>query len=172
MTLCLQAQATGGTKPLTKQHEWDVYFLKLARLVSSKSKDLSTKCGCILVRDKAIVSTGYNGLCSGMDYSEEVNIRPYKYLVWEHAERNSIYLAAKNGTATNDCMAYITGPPCSDCARALIQAGIYRVVWPTKHNFIFRMNDPVWKASCEAALNILAECRVHFEEVNIDEEIK
>jgi len=154
---------------MSKQYEWDKYFLQMARLVATKSKDPSTKCGCVLVKNSSVISTGYNGLCRGMEYSDAVNVRPYKYLVYEHAERNSIYLAAKEGHTTDWCRAYITGPPCSDCARALVQAGISAVYWPVKHNFISRMNDEQWKSSCEAALAILTECGVFFKEIEIDE---
>lgn len=149
--------------------DWNKYFLEMARLVASKSKDPSTKCGCVLTLDNAVVSTGYNGLCSGMEYSENVNERPYKYLVYEHAERNSIYLAAKRGSKTEGCKAYITGPPCSDCARALIQAGIKEVIVPVKHNFIERMNDKQWKESCEVAMSLLEKCGIVYWEIDIDE---
>jgi dCMP deaminase len=140
----------------------------MARFVATKSKDKSTKCGCVLVRNKAVISSGYNGLCSGMKYTGKEEERPYKYLVMEHAERNSVFLAAKNGNATGGCIAYITGPPCCDCARALVQAGICQVIVPVKHNFIERINDKQWKDSCSAARDILRECGVEYLEIDID----
>lgn len=156
------------TKWAKKRLEWDKYFLQMARLVALKSKDPSTKCGCVITKENAVITAGYNGLPCGMEYTDAVNVRPYKYLVYEHAERNAIYLAAKNGNSVNYATAYVTGPPCADCARALVQAGIMDVVIPVKHNFVDRMNDPQWKASCEQALNILEECDVDFREVEID----
>jgi len=151
---------------IKKQEEWHKYFLQMARLVSTKSKDESTKCGCVLTKDNAVISTGYNGLCAGMEYSKEVNVRPYKYLVFEHSERNAVYLAAKLGTSLNGSRAYVTGPPCADCARALIQSGVKEVYWPVKHNFITRMDQ--WGESCKASQDIFTKCGVIFKEVEID----
>ena len=149
-----------------KKLEWDKYFLQMARLVSTKSKDQSTKCGCVITKDNAVISTGYNGLCAGMEYTDNVQVRPYKYLVFEHSERNAVYLAAKLGTSLNGSKAYVTGPPCADCARALVQSGVKEVYWPVKHNFITRMDQ--WKESCATSLAIFRECGIHWKEVEID----
>jgi len=110
---------------------WDYYFMKMAELVASKSKDRSTKVGCVIVgsANQDVRSTGYNGFCRYVDDDvEERHERPEKYLWTEHAERNAIYNAARNGVRTDNCIAYTTMFPCSDCARALIQSGIVRVV--------------------------------------------
>ncbi len=151
---------------MSKNYQWQKYFLEMARLVSTKSKDKSTKCGCVLTQDNTVISTGYNGLCSGMDYTPAVDERPYKYMVYEHSERNAIYLAAKKGIATLGARAYVTGPPCADCARALIQSGIKEVYWPRKHNFITRMEQ--WAESLKVSLDIFTQCGVTHEEIEID----
>jgi dCMP deaminase len=110
--------------------DWDSYFTSMANLVASKSKDRSTKVGCVIVGPtNEVRSTGYNGFCRGIDdWVEARHSRPEKYLWAEHAERNAIYNAARNGIRLEDCTLYSTVFPCSDCARGIIQSGIKRVV--------------------------------------------
>lgn len=112
------------------QIRWDYYFMDMATLVASKSKDRSTRVGCVIVGpNHEVRTTGYNGFCRGMnDDVEERHQRPEKYLWSEHAERNAIFNAARNGIRIEDCTAYTTVFPCADCARAMIQSGIVRVV--------------------------------------------
>lgn len=109
---------------------WNDYFMKMADLVASKSKDRSTKVGCVIVGpNHEVRTTGYNGFCRGVDDEVEVrHVRPEKYLWSEHAERNAIYNAARNGIKIEDCTVYSTTFPCADCARGLIQSGIKRIV--------------------------------------------
>lgn len=113
---------------------WDDYFLQMAEFVAQKSKDDSTQVGCVITNEsQAVVSTGYNGFPRGV--REDVDLRharPEKYFWNEHAERNALYNAARMGSRTEGCTAYLAGipriPVCVDCARGLIQAGISRVV--------------------------------------------
>lgn len=109
---------------------WDSYFMEMAELVASKSKDRSTKVGCVIVGpNHEVRTTGYNGFCRGIDDDvDERHERPEKYLWTEHAERNAIYNAARNGIRIEDCTAYTTVFPCADCARSFIQSGVKRVV--------------------------------------------
>lgn len=108
---------------------WDEWFLKLMYLVAEKSKDPKTKIGALLVKDRRIISTGYNGLCRGVnDNVPERLVRPEKYFWFEHAERNSVYAAAYHGISTEGATMYTNGTPCTDCARAVIQAGITKVI--------------------------------------------
>lgn len=110
---------------------WNEFYLTLAIVVSHKSKDRSTKCGCVLVGpDREVRSLGFNGLPRGVFEYEERHERPEKYQWFEHAEPNAIFNAARCGTATRGCTAYVTAMPCSRCASALIQAGIVKVVVP------------------------------------------
>ena len=107
---------------------WHEHFLKVAELIASRSKDPSTKVGCVIVGERHdIRATGYNGLPRGVKDSPQRMVRPLKYLYTEHAERNAIYNAAYVGTPLAGCDAFITWPPCADCARALIQVGIRRI---------------------------------------------
>ena len=79
----------------TTQNEWDDYFLRIAETVSSKSKDPSSKMGCVIVdKNKRVVSVGYNGLIQGADESKmTLSERPMKYYFSIHAEMNSILFA-------------------------------------------------------------------------------
>lgn len=145
---------------------WDEYFIKMAYLVSEKSKDPSTKVGCVMVgQGKQIVSTGYNGLPRGLnDNINERNVKPEKLFWYEHAERNSIYNLALHGGSLMNCIAYITGPPCVDCARALIQVGIKEVVIPKKHVFSEKENS-TWEQSFIKGKEMLIEANVIYREV-------
>lgn len=109
---------------------WDSYFMGMASHIATRSKDRSTKVGCVIVGpDNEIRTTGYNSFPRGInDDAPERHERPEKYLWTEHAERNAIYNAARMGTPLKGCRAYLPWFPCMDCARALVQAGIIEVV--------------------------------------------
>lgn len=110
--------------------DWDSRYLEMARLVAGWSKDRSTKVGAVIVGEAGqILSTGFNGFPRGVnDDVDERHERPAKYLYTEHAERNAIYNAARLGVQLLDSRMYVDWPPCSDCARGIIQAGIGEVV--------------------------------------------
>lgn len=115
---------------------WDEYFLAIAFLVARKSKDPSTKTGCVTQRDNRILTTGYNGFSMGCPDGEELYAdRDYKYLNIAHADRNAVFAAAYQGVSLKGATMYITGPPCTNCSQAIIQAGITRVVWPEANKF-------------------------------------
>ena len=144
--------------------KWDRRFIDMVRLVASWSSDDSTKCGCVIVSsDNSILATGYNGLPRRAEYTPERIQRPLKYMWFEHSERNAIYNAARHGIALLGCRAYVTGPPCVDCARALVQAGINEVVIPANHNFKDRTDDK-WTESCHVAEIVMTEgCIKYYE---------
>ena len=146
---------------------WDEYFMAMARTCALKSKDPSTKVGAVIVGPgNEIRSTGYNGFPRNVDedviLEEPLGLtrwthKPTKYKYVEHAERNAIYNAARVGTPTDECRVFMTAPPCHECARAIIQAGIYEVVYPEDHPF---KNRPDWAES-------LAEAKSMLEEVDV-----
>lgn len=109
---------------------WHEYFLNMVYFVSTKSKDRSTKVGCVIVGpDNEIRSTGYNGFPRGVnDDLDERHERPAKYMWTEHAERNAIYNAARIGVSINKCTLYQDWWPCADCARAIVQSGITKMI--------------------------------------------
>lgn len=114
-----------------EKSKWDDRFMEMAQLVSTWSKDPGTKVGCVIVNDRHIVSTGYNGLPQGiMDLSERMIDREWKLSVTVHAEVNAILNAGKHGAKTEGATLYTTFPTCSHCSSAVIQAGIVKVVCP------------------------------------------
>ena len=112
--------------------KWDQRFLDLAAHIAQWSKDPSTKVGCVVVGvDREIRSTGFNGFPRGIeDDDERLNNRQMKYPLICHAEENAIMHAARIGMPLKECTAYVTWPPCTRCARSLIQAGVAEVVVP------------------------------------------
>ena len=112
--------------------KWDRRFIDLALHISEWSKDPSTKVGCVVVgEDREIRSTGFNGFPRGIEDSmERLEDRELKYPLICHAEENAIMHAARIGISLKDCTAYVTWPPCTRCARSLIQAGVTEVVYP------------------------------------------
>ena len=105
--------------------DWHDWFLQGVYWVASKSKDPKTKIGAIIVKDRRIISTGYNGIPIGVsDTDENRHQRPEKYKWYEHGERNAIYAAAKYGIDTDGAILYTNSLPCVDCARGIIQSGI------------------------------------------------
>jgi len=136
---------------------WDTRFMEMAREVASWSKDRSRKVGCVIVGPaREIRSTGYNGFPRGAaDDVEARHQRPAKYRWTEHAERNAIYNAARAGICTMGCAIYLPWYPCMDCARAIVQAGIYQVVAVEPD-----WNDPTFAADFEDVKQLFTECGV------------
>jgi len=108
---------------------WDRYFLNIVDAVAQKSKDPSTKVGCVIVRDNQILSTGFNGFPRGVrDLEGRYRVRETKYNFIEHADRNAIYNAARVGVALKGSTIYLPWRPCHECTKAIIQSGITRIV--------------------------------------------
>ena len=138
--------------------KWDKRFLALALHISGWSKDPSTKVGCVVVgEDREIRSTGFNGFPRGIDDSfERLNDRNQKYPMICHAEENAIMHAARIGLSLKGAIAYVTWPPCSRCARSLIQAGVKEVVYPEKVEIPER-----WVDDFDIATGMMKEAGVH-----------
>jgi dCMP deaminase len=118
------------------QATWDEYFIKMAFLVASKSKDTSTKVGVVIVsQNHEIRSTGYNDFPRNVKDISKRRERPEKYLWTLHSEINAICKAACDGIKTKNCIMYINWDPrclCTICAGAIDQAGITEVVGPNR----------------------------------------
>jgi|TARA_Y100000994_G_scaffold134640_1_gene110331 dCMP deaminase len=136
---------------------WDKRFLKLAKHISEWSKDPSTKVGCVVVGpDRELRSTGFNGLPRGIEDNEErLNNREIKYPLICHAEENAIMHAARIGISLKGCTAYVTWPPCTRCARSLIQAGVSTIVYPENIEIPER-----WMDDFNLSLNMLKEAKI------------
>ena len=112
-----------------KVTSWDTSFLLSAALWSQRSHDQETQCGCVLAKDKRIISTGYNGFISNIDDSVLPRTRPDKYPFMIHAEANAIYNAAKNGVSTSGSTCYVTAVPCLACLQMLHQCGVSEIIF-------------------------------------------
>lgn len=141
---------------------WDHYFLDLAELASSRSKDPSTQCGAVIVKDRNLLSTGYNGFPRGWDDSLPENYdRPFKYAITIHAEVNGILNASRGGGNLQGSTLYTTPiPPCGDCAKAIVQAGIKRVV-----TRVYGGNER-WADSNALARRVFQDCGVEYVEAD------
>lgn len=113
-----------------KRPKWDEYFLKVAMLVSERATCPRMHVGCVLVRDKRILATGYNGSIAGQPHCDDVGcqIVDNHCVRTIHAEMNAIIQCAIHGVSTSGATAYITNMPCTNCAKALIGAGIKEIV--------------------------------------------
>ena len=142
--------------------KWDLKFIELAKHISGWSKDKTTKVGAVIFYDSnRIISTFYNGFVIGCDDSVESRYeKDKKYLYTEHAERNAIYSAAEKGDSTRNATIYMQLYPCVDCARAIIQSGIKRVVC-TKPDF----NNERWGESWRIAEELFNECGIEVKYV-------
>lgn len=143
--------------------DWDEYFINMLDVVSLKSKD-TTKCSAIIVGpDHEIRSTGYNGFPRGfIDHDKEKWVKPEKYFWVEHAERNAIYNAARMGTSLLDCDIYVSHFPCVDCARAIIQSGITRVILSPKNLSAFKKPESIYFIHEEKTKCMFNTCKITF----------
>ncbi|MGB4302350.1 MAG: cytidine/deoxycytidylate deaminase family protein [Syntrophomonadaceae bacterium] len=117
---------------------WNDYFLEVADLVATRSTCLRRQVGAVLVRDKRIISTGYNGAPRKLKHCSEVGCirsendipsgQRYELCRGVHAEQNAIINAAYYGISTQDTVMYCTHQPCIICARIIINAGVVKVV--------------------------------------------
>ncbi len=139
--------------------DWEMRFFELAKFVGSWSKDQSRKVGCVIVdTHRGVRAIGYNGFPRGVqDDVQSRHERPAKYLWTEHAERNAIYQAARMGISLENCTMYLPWFPCMDCARAIVQAGIIRLV-ASKPD----LTDPKWGEQFGPAKELLNETGVEI----------
>jgi len=115
---------------MAQRPNWDEYFLKLAMLASERATCPRMHCGCVLVRNKNVISTGYNGSIPGDEHCEDVGcmVVDNHCVRTVHAEMNALIQAARCGHAVAGATAYVTNMPCTTCGKSLITAGIQRVV--------------------------------------------
>ena len=142
-----------------KQNCWDIRFMRMAHEVASWSKDPSTKVGCVLVKDRKIISMGYNGFPRLIeDDLNRLIDREVKYEMTVHAEQNAVITAALHGISTAGSTAYVTFSPCSRCAAVLINAGISTVVVSAADDIPSR-----WLKNFQLAAELLNEAGIGHE---------
>ncbi|MDE7382090.1 MAG: dCMP deaminase family protein [Muribaculaceae bacterium] len=121
-----------------KQQRLDARYLRMARIWSENSYCVRRKVGALIVKDKMIISDGYNGTPSGFDNiceSEEGVTFPYVL----HAEANAITKVAQSNNSSDGATLYVTASPCLECAKLIIQSGIKRVVFSE----LYRITDGI-----------------------------
>jgi len=121
-----------------KQYLLDKRYLEMASIWAQNSYCKRRQVGALLVKDKMIISDGYNGTPSGFEnVCEDENNKTKPYVL--HAEANAITKVAKSGNSSEGATLYVTTSPCLECSKLIIQAGIKRVVFSVS----YRVNDGI-----------------------------
>lgn len=135
----------------------DKHWLNVADAIAKPSKDPSKQVGAVIIRpNNTLAGTGYNGFCRGADDSPELYLdKDYKYAHIVHAEINAILFSREDLT---DCTLYVSPlPPCNECAKAIIQSGIKKVVMRQA------MSGDKWVAAWAISRAMFEECGVEWE---------
>ncbi len=130
--------------PTESRPSWETYFMDITTLVAKRSTCLRRAVGAIIVKDKQILSTGYNGAPSNVRHCQEVGCLREKLNVASgqrhelcrgiHAEQNAIIQAAYHGVSVKDASLFCTNQPCSICAKMIINAGIRKVYYQSGYS--------------------------------------
>ena len=114
-----------------KRASWDAYFMALAKQAATRATCDRKHVGAVLVRDRSILSTGYNGSARGLPHCDDVGhmMEDGHCVRTVHAEANAVAQAAKNGVRLEGAACYVTASPCWTCFRLLLNAGIVRIVF-------------------------------------------
>lgn len=134
----------------------DIFGLKIALDAADQSTDPSTQVGCALIRvGDGILAASFNGLVADIADFPERRTSPLKQFFVAHAETSAIHSCARSGIKTQGAWLYCTYTPCANCAQAIIEAGIDRVIIHKQPNV-----HPAWVESCGHALQMMEESRV------------
>ncbi len=129
---------------MTDRPSWNQYFITITRQVAERSTCTRAKVGALIVRDKNILATGYNGAPAGMPHCTEAGCLIYESRTPNgeleencfrtiHAEINAIAQAAKNGSAIKEASIYITHTPCIHCCKVLVNTGIRQIYYESPY---------------------------------------
>ncbi|WP_438017318.1 dCMP deaminase family protein [Sorangium sp. So ce315] len=116
---------------MTHRASWDEYFMRIAEVVASRATCDRKHVGAVIVRDKSILATGYNGSIRGLPHCDEEGhlIEDGHCVRTIHAEANAIIQAARNGVRIDGATVYVTASPCWGCFKMIANAGLSRVVF-------------------------------------------
>jgi dCMP deaminase len=116
---------------MSDRHDWDHYFMEIAQVVATRATCDRKHVGAVLVRDRIILSTGYNGSVRGLPHCDEVGhmMEDDHCVATIHAEANAVIQAARNGVAVLGATIYTTASPCWPCFKLVANAGIRRIVY-------------------------------------------
>lgn len=146
------------TEEELKRYRLDLRYMRMARIWAENSYCQRRQVGALVVKDKAIISDGYNGTPSGFEnICEDDNNVTKPYVL--HAEANAITKLARSHNSSDSATLYVTASPCIECAKLIIQAGIKRVVY-AEH---YRLED---------GINLLKRANINVEYINPDEPVQ
>ena len=144
---------------------WGTYFMNITNLVAERSTCTRRAVGAVLVKDKRILSTGYNGAPSGLKHCREVGClreqlgvesgKMHELCRGIHAEQNAIIQAAYHGVSVKGAIIYCTNQPCSICARMIINAGIQKIYYQSGY-------------ADSLALELLGEAGIELKQITSD----
>jgi len=146
---------------------WETYFMNITNLVAERSTCLRRAVGAVLVKDKRILSTGYNGAPANLKHCLEVGClreelgiesgKMHELCRGIHAEQNAIIQAAYHGVSVKGAVIYCTNQPCSICARMIINAGIVKIYYQSGY-------------ADSLAKELLAEAHIELKQIAPDDE--
>jgi dCMP deaminase len=144
---------------------WGTYFMNITNLVAERSTCIRRAVGAVLVKEKRILSTGYNGAPTGLKHCLEVGClreqlgvesgKMHELCRGIHAEQNAIIQAAYHGVSVNGAVIYCTNQPCSICARMIINAGIKKIYYQSGY-------------ADSLAKELLGEARIEIRQIDSD----
>ena len=134
-------------------NKFDSKYIRMARIWAENSRCKRRQVGALLVKDRMIISDGYNGTPSGFENECEENGVTKPYVL--HAEANAISKVAKSGNSSEGATLYVTASPCLECSKLIIQAGIKRVVYCDE----YRLDD---------GIKLLQRAGIEVEKVEVD----
>jgi len=140
----VDAESLNNMKKKDARPSWDEYFIEITKVVSKRSTCLRRKVGAVIVKDKRILSTGYNGAPSGLKHCGEIGgcLREQMHVPSGerhelcrglHAEQNAIIQAAVHGVSIKNSVLYCTTHPCIICAKMIINSGIKEIIISTSY---------------------------------------
>jgi len=149
----------------TRKPSWDDYFMSLARQARVRSNCMRRQMGAILVRDKSVISSGYNGTPLGVTdclhgscprcASDTPPWEGYESCICVHAETNAILFAARNGISTQGSAIYTGTRPCVGCLKELIQAGVRKIVFEVDHTYDDQLEEAYQRLVNESGLELI-----------------
>ncbi len=153
----MSKQAKKTKVPKESRPSWDEYFLDIAGVVSKRGTCDRARVGAVLVRDRFILATGYNGAAKGMPHCSEAGheIVEGHCVRTVHAEANAIVQAARLGKSIENSTLYLTISPCYDCFKMIVNAGIKKVVYKSFYQSRYDASDKVLKLAKKAGVQIV-----------------
>ena len=131
---------------------WDEYFMHIAHVVATRATCDRRHVGAVIVRDRTILSTGYNGSIRGLPHCDDVGhmMEEGHCVRTVHAEANAVAQAARNGVNINQSACYVTASPCWTCFKLLVNAGIARICYGS-----FYRDERIFEASRDAGIELV-----------------